>query len=71
MRLPFNTTSDSKKKKILHELKNVEFEDMFSNFDSMPFINFAVSDEDICDQFWAERPIRRTLFEELDQASNV
>lgn len=42
---------------------------MFTNFNSLPNVNFAVSHEEVSDKFWGERPTRRTLFREFDKAA--
>jgi hypothetical protein len=47
----------------------MDFEDMFSNFNTLPTVNFAVTDEEVSDQLWGDKPTRRTLFREFNKAA--
>lgn len=71
MRLPNQPNSAQKKQTILNGLQNMDFEDMFSNFASMPKVNFAVSESEISEKLWGDRPTRRTLFKEFNHAAGL
>lgn len=64
----FEDSNDTEKEKILHELQNMDFEDMFTNFSSLPTFNFNVKGEEMCD-IWADKPIRRCLGREFKHAA--
>lgn len=47
----------------------MDFESMFSNFGTLPVVNFAVSEDDVEDQLELDKPVRRTLFREFNRAA--
>lgn len=69
MKFPEEHTSKSKYNQTLSDLQSMDSETMFSNFNTLPTVNFTVDPFLIEEKLLTEKPFNRILLSEFDRCA--